>query len=282
MSDFLTTFETYLANVFDRLEPSRIKEAMTYSLLAGGKRIRPLMIQAVAQRPIDDPSLLKIASALEMIHTYSLIHDDLPCMDDDDLRRGRPTCHIQYGEAVALLAGDGLLTEAFQQITQSEMEAQDKVEILAWFSKAAGCNGMILGQDLDMLNESGNDLSQDDVLKLYQQKTGALFGAALVAGAILAKIAGPYDRFYQWGLELGFLFQVQDDCLEMTSDASTLGKSTGSDVKNAKATWMKRMGSQASQEQLEAGFERIKRAIMEGQAHPELIRLIEQLQVRTH
>lgn len=282
MTEFVQIFDVFLSHSCDHLEPSRTKEAMLYSLLAGGKRVRPMLIQSIAQKDPQDTTLLTVASALEMIHTYSLIHDDLPCMDNDDLRRGKPTCHVVYGEAVALLAGDGLLTEAFNRLSNLDISAETRCNLVHWFSKAAGANGMILGQDLDMLNDLGNPLTSDQVITLYERKTGALFGAALVAGSLINGDRSHLDELYHWGYRLGFLFQVQDDCLELSSESQTLGKSLDSDARNAKLTWLKRFGYEEAIEELEKGFESLKHDIISSHSYPHLIQLIETLQSRTH
>ncbi len=218
---------------------SRVIEAMRYSLLGGGKRIRAALCLAVCEAcgaPAD--RALPAACAVEMLHAYSLIHDDLPCMDDDALRRGKPACHIAYGETVALLAGDALLTLAFETLC----EMQDAAACVQTLSRAAGCLGMIRGQELDLEAET-RELSLAELTELDARKTGALIRAAARMGALAAGASGAQlaaaDGFAR---EIGVAFQIIDDILDCTSDTGTLGKPVGSDEAQSKRTYVRLAG----------------------------------------
>lgn len=231
----MTNFEELLNKEIDLLEDSTVKEAMRYSLLAGGKRLRPLMVYVVAKGyGIEAEIARPFACALEMIHTYSLIHDDLPAMDNDSLRRGKPTCHIQYGEANAILAGDGLLTYAFEVMAKANVDPSIIVKGIQILSKNAGASGMILGQCLDV--DDNTHMSFDELKRVHYYKTGCLFSAALTLGAILAnKEDSIINQWDELGKKLGLAFQIQDDLLDVHKTAEELGKST-SDERNGKAT----------------------------------------------
>lgn len=226
-----------------------LREAMEYSLMAGGKRIRPVLVLESCRMCGGDPELaLPFACALEMVHTYSLIHDDLPAMDDDELRRGRPTNHMVYGEATAILAGDALLTAAFQNLTQAALPPQQVVEAVSCLSLAAGPDGMVGGQALDMAGE-GRCLNQGELEQLQSLKTGALIAAAAELGCIAAG-GGPEKReaVRQYAQCLGRAFQIQDDILDVTSTDEELGKPTGSDRENEKSTFVSVLGLDRSRE----------------------------------
>lgn len=208
---------------------SQLREAMRYSLLAGGKRLRPLLCIAAAEAIGADPeAILPAACALEMIHTFSLIHDDLPAMDDDDLRRGMPTCHVKYGEALAILAGDALQALAFEV---APMHA-------ALLARA--CGKMCLGQADDLAAE-GKPITLEQLQRIHAQKTGALLQASVLAGALDAP--EPLRQgLSRYGKGIGIAFQIVDDILDVTSDDATLGKPAGSDLKHDKATYPKLVG----------------------------------------
>lgn len=226
-----------------------LREAMEYSLMAGGKRIRPVLVLESCRMCGGDPELaLPFACALEMVHTYSLIHDDLPAMDDDDLRRGRPTNHMVYGEATAILAGDALLTAAFQTLTQADLPPQQVVDGVACLSLAAGPDGMVGGQALDMAGE-GRSLTQGELEQLQSLKTGALIAAAAELGCIAA--GGSQEQraaVRKYAQCLGRAFQIQDDILDVTSTEEELGKPTGSDRENEKSTFISVLGLDRSRE----------------------------------
>ncbi len=236
------TVEDYLARCFQDREPrGDLYDAMRYSLLAGGKRIRPVLtLEACRICGGAVEQALPLAAAVEMVHTYSLIHDDLPCMDDDDLRRGRPTNHKVYGEATAVLAGDGLLTAAFETILDPESGLPPQRAVAAaWvLARAAGGRGMVGGQVLDMAGE-GHSLSLAEVEELQRLKTGALIAAAADLGCIAAG-GTPEQRsaVRRYAERLGLAFQIQDDILDVVGDAATLGKPTGSDARSGKSTFV--------------------------------------------
>ncbi len=237
--------EELLEKALSAVTDSRVKEAMRYSLMAGGKRIRPnLLFEVLQGYSIDPIKGYEFACAIEMIHTYSLIHDDLPAMDNDDLRRGRPTNHKQFDEATAILAGDGLLTEAFHLAASADLPAEAVVKGIRILSEMAGPDGMVYGQILDM-NEVP-DSTYEDIRTVHKYKTGCLLSAPLMIGAV---IAGQPDEiveaWHEVGDKLGLAFQIQDDILDITKTAEDLGKSN-SDARNEKVTVVSLLGEEAS------------------------------------
>jgi geranylgeranyl diphosphate synthase, type II len=222
------------------LEPSLVHQAMRWSLFAGGKRLRPALVLAAGRAfGSTDAQLLNTACALEMIHTYSLIHDDLPSMDDDELRRGRPTCHIRFDEATAILAGDALQTLAFQVIAEDEsLSAEARVRVVSEVSRAAGTpHGMIAGQAYDLAAES-RDVTGTELERIHHHKTGALLRAAVRSGALIAGArADEMPAVMLYGARLGLLFQITDDLLDVTATAEDLGKTPGKDARARKATY---------------------------------------------
>ncbi len=222
--------ETYLQALIP--EEGRLYEAMRYSLCGGGKRLRPqLAMMAALALGGKEEDALPYGAALECIHTYSLIHDDLPCMDDDDLRRGRPTCHKQFDEATAVLAGDGLLTLAFSVAANAPLSAEQNVRAVSVLSEAAGAYGMVQGQVLDM---TLSEKTESAILEMYRYKTGALLRAAVSLGAVAA--GGKGDELEAFAVNLGVAFQIRDDILDIVGDAAVLGKPVQSDIKNEKNT----------------------------------------------
>lgn len=236
--------EHYLTCAF-AAEPryARLQDAMEYSLLAGGKRIRPILVLETCRLCGGDiQAALPFAGAVEMIHTYSLIHDDLPAMDNDDLRRGRPTNHVVYGEATAILAGDALLTAAFEQLTKAELPAEQIVEAVRCLSQLAGSAGMVGGQALDMAGES-RTLSREELELLQRLKTGALISASAELGCIAA--GGSFEQRAQvrtYAQALGQAFQIRDDMLDVISSREELGKPVGSDQAKDKSTFASALG----------------------------------------
>lgn len=219
-------------------------DAMSYSLNIGGKRIRPTLLLLVYSLYRDDyKSVLPVAAAIEMIHTYSLIHDDLPCMDNDDLRRGKPTCHKVYGEAMAVLAGDGLLNEAMNIMFEFSLQKGNKeLNACSLISHAAGSEGMIGGQVVDMLSE-GRPVSGDELLYMHNKKTGELIKASILAGSLLADAPlEDIEILSQYGEKLGLAFQIKDDILDVTGSTEKLGKNVMSDIDNAKTTFVSTYG----------------------------------------
>lgn len=218
-------------------------EAMNYSLLAGGKRLRPVLTLAVCEMCGGRAEqVLPFACGVEMVHTYSLIHDDLPCMDDDDLRRGKPTSHKVFGEAMAVLAGDALLTGAFESLSQAELPPERVVQAVQCLASCAGCAGMVGGQVLDMDGE-GHALSRQELETLQSLKTGALIQAAAELGCIGAGGSqAQRQAVAHYAQCLGRAFQIQDDILDVVSTSEALGKPVGSDVANDKSTFVGLLG----------------------------------------
>jgi len=236
-----------------RDEPSLLYEAMEYSLFAGGKRFRPvLMLAAHSMGPRPDDRILDFASAIEMIHTYSLIHDDLPAMDDDDFRRGKPTCHKVYGEAMAILAGDGLLNLAFEIMAEAAASSPDsgRTKAMAVIAKASGGMGMIGGQVADM--EGVSFPTEGELLTfIHYHKTGALIRASLEAGMTLSGAGdGRLSAIREYGDALGMVFQIRDDLLDAQGSAEVLGKPVGSDERNDKKTFVTVYGKDKTQAML--------------------------------
>jgi geranylgeranyl diphosphate synthase type II len=247
-ADLQRQVDTYLQGLHFASEPAtaRLDEAMRYSLLAGGKRIRPVLALATAEALGRDPaSVLPLAGAIEMIHTYSLIHDDLPAMDDDELRRGRPTCHVAYGEDVAILAGDGLFAEALHLVlTEQHGPAKNVLGAVRELVSAAGTTGMVGGQFLDVAGEGDLELRH-----LHELKTGALIGAAVCAVLALEGLEEPATLPYRrFAAELGVVFQIVDDILDVTGDEAETGKSRGSDERHGKATYVSVYGLDKARE----------------------------------
>jgi len=227
------------------IEPTRLHEAVRWSLFAGGKRIRPaLMIATGRSFGASDIELIRTAAAFEMIHTYSLIHDDLPSMDDDDLRRGKATCHIKFGEATAILAGDVLQALAFKSVADDATLSPDiRVKLISLLAVASGTpHGMVAGQQLDLSGE-GIDLAINEIEKIHSLKTGALIAASASAGAIIARTSDDeLAAIEQYARRLGLLFQITDDLLDVTQGTADLGKTAGKDAAVAKATYPARYG----------------------------------------
>ncbi len=231
----------------------RILEAMTYSLMAGGKRIRPIFCLAATEAAGADPEdAMPAACALEMIHTYSLIHDDLPAMDDDAMRRGKPTCHTAFDEATAILAGDALLTLAFQTLSSIEFrkveQAEKWLDVIQLISYAAGYCGMIQGQMLDMASE-GKQLTLADLKSMHRLKTGALIEASLSSGAVLGGLNSTrISMLKSYAQNIGLAFQVTDDILNVEGDPEIMGKAVGTDKLRNKSTYPSLLGLKESKD----------------------------------
>ena len=234
--------EAELRNLVDRLDaPPIIKKSMQYSLEAGGKRIRPLLLFATLDAfGVDPLKGILAASAIEMVHTYSLIHDDLPSMDDDDLRRGKPTNHKVFGEAIAVLAGDALLTYSFEVIGRIPNEyatPSTKLKLVVELAKAAGTEGMVGGQVADMIGEE-KVLTLEELEYIHIHKTGKLLGYSVIAGAIMADATTrQLENLAAFAHHLGLAFQIQDDILDVVGNQELLGKPVGSDTTNHKSTY---------------------------------------------
>lgn len=263
-------------------EDSKTKEAVEYSLLGNGKRVRPLLLLSLLRDYGADPALgLDVAMALELIQTYSLVHDDLPCMDDDDFRRGKPSNHVVFGEATALLAGDAMLTSAFEVIATSNYQPQVKVDLVSLFAQRAGLNGMILGQSLDLkfIEEPVDSLSE--LLKMYDLKTGALLATALESAAILIDRQQDREHLANIGYKCGRAFQVQDDIFDVTKTQEELGKSVGSDAAKNKVTALTFMSLEEAREFVASTYGEIRQHLVDLKlANREVYEMIEYLMSR--
>lgn len=265
-------------------------EAMRYSLFAGGKRIRPILClaagRAIGKRPDPDSDLLPIACALECIHTYSLIHDDLPAMDNDDLRRGKPTNHILYGEAGAILAGDGLLTWAFDLLSNSgenTLPPERRLKIIHLIARAAGSLGMVGGQDLDIAHEN-KEFPFETLRAIHRSKTGALITASILAGAIGAGAdQAQQEALTRYGDQIGLAFQIVDDLLNVTGTTEQLGKTAGSDASRGKATYPAFFGVDVTRQKAGAAVEAAREALAPFDEKADPLRAIAQyIHTRSH
>ncbi|MBN1476604.1 polyprenyl synthetase family protein [Candidatus Sumerlaeota bacterium] len=262
--------EAHLESVVPSAEttPTALHAAMRHSLFAGGKRLRPaLVLESARAAGLDPPTpALPVAAALEMIHTYSLIHDDLPCMDDDDLRRGRPTCHVVHGEAMAILAGDALLTLAFTHLGEAAQRglipAAALPRIVTTLGRCAGTpGGMVAGQVLDIEGE-GKELDASAVDAIHRHKTGALIEASCVCGGLVAEPPeGIVKALSQYGRALGLAFQIVDDILDATSTCVALGKTAGKDIAQGKATYVSVHGLEAARAEAKHQAEQARGAL---------------------
>ena len=230
-------------------------EAMEYSVMAGGKRLRPVMMKAACEMCGGSGSIEPFMAAIEMIHSYSLVHDDLPEMDTDELRRGKPTTHIQYGQAMAVLAGDGLLNYAYETVLKYAAAAEDKdayIKAMALLAEKAGIYGMVGGQCLDVEAEKKEmELTKEQLLFVYENKTAALLQASLMCGAYLAGDDEAAAVLEKAGYDLGIAFQLQDDILDIESTTEELGKPVGSDERNGKKTYVSYLGMDAAKAEQE-------------------------------
>ncbi|MBV9941026.1 MAG: polyprenyl synthetase family protein [Solirubrobacterales bacterium] len=262
-------------------EAAGLEQAMRYSLLAGGKRIRPVLTLATASAIGRDPEwVLPLATSIELIHTYSLIHDDLPAMDDDDLRRGRPTCHRAFGEDVAILAGDGLYAEAFVLLlTRQQAEPTRLLAAAAALARATGAQGMVAGQYIDVAGTAEPDPS--GLRRLHELKTGRLIAASVECVLLLAGLqdAERVNSFERFARELGVLFQIVDDILDVTGSPETLGKQQGSDERLGKRTYVTEFGLDGARELVAEAHTRARAALAQaaGRAGPHTTADLEQI-----
>jgi geranylgeranyl diphosphate synthase type II len=262
-----------------------LEEAMRYSLLAGGKRIRPVLALATARALGQDPAaLLPLAAALELVHTYSLIHDDLPAMDDDDLRRGRPTCHKAYGENVAILAGDGLYAEAFRHVlTRQQGEPAAILAAVGTLASATGVNGMVGGQYLDVTSKAPQ--GADGLRRLHDLKTGRLVAASVLCPLALVRAGEPdrIDSYRDYASELGVLFQIVDDILDVTGSDDALGKTRGSDERLGKRTYVSEFGLERARELAAESHAKARAALASAapQGAPDLEQITDFIATRT-
>ena len=266
LKEYKALIDTKLAEYFraDDMPQAGLFEAMRYSLNAGGKRIRPILVLEFCRITGGDcDKSLPVACAIEMLHTYSLIHDDLPCMDNDDLRRGKPTNHVVYGECTATLAGDALQAEAFGTILRSALPAESRAECARIFADAVGADGMCGGQFLDMIGEN-KLLTADELDEINSRKTGALLIAACTMGVAAAggneKQSEAARRF---GAAIGAAFQIRDDMLDVISTSEQLGKPIGSDAQEHKNTYMALYGAERCMKMIEKLTEVAKAALNE-------------------
>ena len=273
--------ESLLENYINSLPDSTTKSAMLYSLTAGGKRIRPHLLYTVLKGYSVNPEIGNpFACALEMIHTYSLIHDDLPAMDNDDLRRGLPTCHKQFDEATAILAGDGLLTYAFEVAASSNEASDTVVKCISILSQMAGPSGMVYGQQLDLEAEN-KEIDWNMLQRIHEHKTGCLLTAPLLMGCILAKHEEDIPAWKKIGFSLGLAFQVQDDILDIELTAKEFGKSN-SDQKNHKGTSVSILGIERAKEVVNDLYQSATHEIqsLTGFKSAELLEYVHQIQRR--
>ncbi|AKO95165.1 farnesyl-diphosphate synthase [Priestia filamentosa] len=253
LKEYKKLVEELLPTQIEALQmPSLLKESMLYSLTAGGKRIRPILLLATLEAFGKDKSLgYEAACAVEMIHTYSLIHDDLPSMDDDDLRRGKPTNHKVFGEAAAILAGDALLTYSFQIVTKANLSPETKLLVIEELAHAAGAEGMVGGQMADIEGEE-KKLSLKELEYIHEHKTGKLLSFGIIAGAIIAGASeNQLSHLKNFSYHLGLAFQIQDDILDIEGNEQLLGKPVGSDTGKDKATYPALLGMENAKEKLQ-------------------------------
>ncbi|MCM3147151.1 polyprenyl synthetase family protein [Bacillus sp. FSL W8-1143] len=280
LNEFLTTrkqaIEDYLFTYVQELTiPEDLKSSMLYSLKAGGKRLRPVLVLALLNAyGKNEEDGIPVGCAVEMIHTYSLIHDDLPCMDDDDLRRGKPTNHKVYGEATAVLAGDALLTESFRLITSqlsSSVSADKKLRIVDELVKSAGALGMVGGQFDDMEAEQ-KQVSLAELESIHARKTGKLLTFSVAAGAMLAGASDDdIEKLREFSYHIGIAFQIRDDILDLEGSEEKIGKRVGSDTANEKSTYPSLLTLSGAKEKLHEHISRAKEIVSNLQLEQQLL-----------
>lgn len=267
--------------------PEPLFDALNYASIDAGKRLRPALVYAVGEA-LDVPLALldAPAAAVELIHTYSLVHDDLPAMDDDDLRRGKPTTHIAFDEATAILVGDALQALAFEVLAEAPyLTATQRVEMVRVLAQSAGANGMVAGQMRDLLAENNNHVSLAELRELHRQKTGALITAAVTLGGI-ASAQATADILHilsVYSTHLGLAFQIQDDVLDVTQDSATLGKPQGSDQRQQKTTFVSLLGLEKAQQEAVRHADLARDALSRSTLHANLLsELCAYIVTRTH
>lgn len=261
-------------------EPLVIVQAMRYAVLNGGKRLRPILFMEAATLHGGGEELIPVACALEFLHCYSLVHDDLPAMDDDDLRRGKPTCHKVYGEDMAILAGDALLTAAFELLSRAPAPAKAVLKAVNVLGEAAGWRGMVGGQVIDLLAE-GQTLTPKQLDEMHLKKTGALMMASLQIGGILTLAPEKHlSALASYGQALGLAFQIMDDVLDVAGNEQLLGKPLGSDAKNKKPTYIALNGLNGAQELAKKQTEKAVEALTEFGAEADFLRELAQTQLK--
>lgn len=250
--EYLADFEHYLLSHIKPKSGTNLEDSMNYSLDANGKRLRPLLLLAVIEsfnKPVENG--YPAAAALEMIHTYSLVHDDLPAMDNDELRRGKPTNHIQFDEATAILAGDALLTLAFQVVTLGDLNAEVKVELTQLLAENAGYLGMVGGQKSDLDGEN-SDLNLEEIESIHLRKTGGLLKTAAVGGGLISEQSEQVlEKLAEFAEEVGIAYQIRDDILDVVGTEEELGKGVATDAELGKSTYPSLLGLEGAFEALE-------------------------------
>lgn len=261
---YLKDFQSYLLSHIEEVSSTELEEAMDYSLDAEGKRLRPLLLLAVLTAFNEDIKKgYPAASALEMIHTYSLIHDDLPAMDNDELRRGKPTNHIQFNESTAILAGDALLTLAFEVITFDDLPAETKVKLVTLLAEMSGYKGMVGGQQADILGEE-SELTLAEIESIHVRKTGALIKMATVSGGLIAgKGEEILEKLENLADEIGIAYQIRDDILDVVGTEEELGKGVATDAALGKSTYPSLLGLEGAFEALDDRLNKAGAAIAE-------------------
>ncbi|NLH01440.1 MAG: polyprenyl synthetase family protein [Clostridiales bacterium] len=283
-NEYKAMIENYLGSCFDdrAVSHAELLQAMRYSLLAGGKRVRPvLVLEFCAAAGGCSETALPVACAVEMLHTYSLIHDDLPCMDNDDMRRGKPTNHKIYGETTAVLAGDALQAEAFKTILSSKLPADIRAECARILADAAGENGICGGQYLDMKGES-EYLKVDELFEMCRRKTASLISAACKIGAVIGRAdEKQLEAAESYGNFVGLAFQIRDDIIDVLSTSEELGKPAGSDAREGKSTFMSLLGLEKCEEYLTELTEKAKEVVLCTYPAPKfLVEFAEELRIR--
>lgn len=282
-NDYKEIFELELSQRIETINSSNetLKEAMIYSLTASGKRIRPIIMLAVSELLcVDFAKVLPFAVAIECIHTYSLIHDDLPAMDNDDFRRGKPTCHKVYGEAMAILAGDALLNYAYEILLRA-INDDNSLSASRMLALYAGAFGMIGGQAIDILSENSGDTSERTLFNMHSNKTGKLLLASALVPSCLAGNE-EFDNLSVFGKNLGLLFQVTDDILDVTSTKEKLGKSINKDQNSKKLTFVTLFGLDGAKEKVEEYYDQAKNAISSFEGNEFLIALLDFIKNREY
>lgn len=261
---YLKDFEDYLLSHIKEQSGTNLEASMNYSLSAQGKRLRPLLLIAVIDSFSDSVVTgYPAAAALEMIHTYSLIHDDLPAMDNDDLRRGKPTNHIQFDEATAILAGDALLTLAFKVVTQGELDAEIKIKLTQLLADVSGYEGMVGGQKSDIDGENAT-LELEDIERIHLRKTGALIKMAAVSGGLITKQPDVVlEKLAQFAEDIGISYQIRDDILDVVGTEEELGKGVATDTELGKSTYPSLLGLPASFDALDCRLAAAKQVLAE-------------------
>ena len=260
---YVNRFEEQLKIALSKLDnvPEYLKSAMSYAVCDGGKRVRPVLCYATADMlGVELEKVDAFAVAIELIHSYSLVHDDLPCMDDDDYRRGKLSTHKKFGEAFGVLAGDGLLNFAFEYVLSKQNFSLVDAKALKLLSNCSGASGMIGGQVLDLLNEKSNILSQEVLYEIYINKTAKLLLAPIVIASIFAEDKG-YEKLKEYGLNLGIMFQISDDLLDAKGDKQNIGKTPGKDQIQDKMTSIKIFGIDGATSRLRLHFDKCINAI---------------------